>query len=374
MNDAVPTPGIGDNLPPEGDALTERLAEKYEDLPKRFKRLQESLDRAPAIITTEDQNKELSDLKREFRSLRKTAESHREEEKKPFREAGERVDGFFHKWSHLNVTISPVAAALAKITERKTIWEREVAATEKRKREAEERAAKEEADRLAREAERVRLEAEAREAEAEAARKKAADEQAARERARREEAEREEAKRRLAEEEAAARAAEARDADERERVAEINRQEEAERLAEAARQRSIREEAEATERSLAQLRERQAQARSAEDLAAAEAAEKAAEAGRADLVKAKKATDAKAADMSRSRSDRGSLSSLHTFWTHRPKDPGCLDKVDRGKVDITALRPHLSMECLEKAVDSYVAAGGRKLRGVTIFEATVSRG
>ena len=32
------------------------------------------------------------------------------------------------------------------------------------------------------------------------------------------------------------------------------------------------------------------------------------------------------------------------------------------------------MEALDKAVDAYANAGGRKLRGTTIFETTVSRG
>lgn len=368
MNDAVPTPGIGDNMPPEGDALTERLTETYKDLPIRLAELLESFDRAPLIITTDQENKDASDLKTELRALRKVAESHREKEKEPFWTACKRIDGLFQNWR------KPAKDAMDVLTERKTVYEQEVAAAELRKREAEERARKEEADRLAREAERVRQEAEAREAEAEAARKKTAEEQAEKERTRREQVEREEAKRRQAEEEAAAREAEARDAEERAAVAERNRQEEAARLEEAARARAIREEEEATERKLAQLREKQARERAAEDLAAAEAAEKAADIGRADLTKAQRHTDAKAADMSRSRSDRGSVSSLHTFWTHRPKDPGCPDKVDRKKVDIAALRPHVSMEALDKAVSAYVNAGGRKLRGVTIFEATVSRG
>ena len=107
---------------------------------------------------------------------------------------------------------------------------------------------------------------------------------------------------------------------------------------------------------------------------AAEAAKKAAKLAEADVVKAKRLAGGKAADMSRSRSDLGAVSSLHTFWDHTPVDKDCPDPVDRDKIDLEPLRGHLGMEALDKAVRSFVKAEGRRLRGVRIFENTVSRG
>ena len=371
MTDAaldLDTRGPGDNMPPEGDALTARLAEEYRDLPTRLDELLTSLDRSPTIIVNDEQNKLMSDLKKEFRALRKKAETNREAEKEFFLSGGRRVDGWFKKW------MDPAAKALADITARKTAYEREVAAAEQRRRLEEERKAREEAERLAREAEKALAEAAAREAEAQAAREKAEREAAAvlaREKAEREAREAAEQK---ASAEAAAREAAAKDAAERAAVAERNRVEEQERLEAAAHARGIREAEERIERDKAERAAKEAAEREAADLEAALAAQKAADQAAADAVKAQRAANAKAADMSRSRSDHGAVSSLHTFWDHKPADAACGDPVDRATVDLEPLRQHLNMEALDKAVKAYVKAGGRDLRGVTIFENTVSRG
>tara|TARA_R110000868_G_scaffold350642_4_gene611924 strand:+ start:639 stop:1226 length:588 start_codon:yes stop_codon:yes gene_type:complete len=71
---------------------------------------------------------------------------------------------------------------------------------------------------------------------------------------------------------------------------------------------------------------------------------------------------AKAADLSRTRGDHGSVSSLRTFWT--------FSDVERATIDLEVLRHHIPEEALEKAVRSFVKAGGRELAGARIFEDT----
>lgn len=106
-------------------------------------------------------------------------------------------------------------------------------------------------------------------------------------------------------------------------------------------------------------------ARAAADAAALDRAieaEKAAETAQADLVKAERAADAKAAEMSRTRGEYGSMSSLRTSWV--------FDEIDRATLDLEALRPYLPVDGLEKAVRAFIKSGGRELRGTTIYETT----
>lgn len=91
---------------------------------------------------------------------------------------------------------------------------------------------------------------------------------------------------------------------------------------------------------------------------AAEAARKA----QADAETATKAAEVKAAELSRSRGEYGSLASLRTFMDFAD--------LDRATLDLEALRHHLPVEALEKAVRAYIKAGGRELRGVRIYENT----
>jgi hypothetical protein len=69
-----------------------------------------------------------------------------------------------------------------------------------------------------------------------------------------------------------------------------------------------------------------------------------------------------AAELSRSRGDYGSVASLRTYWDFAD--------LERAALDLETLRSHLPQDALEKAVRSYVKAGGRELRGVRIFENT----
>lgn len=112
---------------------------------------------------------------------------------------------------------------------------------------------------------------------------------------------------------------------------------------------------------------REQEVRDAETLEDAIAAEDAAVIAKAAAEQAHKAAQAPAADLSRSRGDYGGVASLRTFWSFRD--------LDRAELELEPLRQHLPQDSLDKAVRSFVKAGGRKLRGVEIFEdsATVVR-
>ena len=84
----------------------------------------------------------------------------------------------------------------------------------------------------------------------------------------------------------------------------------------------------------------------------------------ADAVVAERASKAKAAHLHTTRGDYGSTSSLRTFWDFAD--------MDRRALDLYALRQHIPEDALEKAVRSYINAGGRELRGVRIFKNTKS--
>lgn len=69
---------------------------------------------------------------------------------------------------------------------------------------------------------------------------------------------------------------------------------------------------------------------------------------------------AKPADLARSRSESGALASLRTVWVGEVEDLAA--------IDLEILRHHLPPDAVQKAVNSYVRAGGRMLRGAKIFE------
>lgn len=138
---------------------------------------------------------------------------------------------------------------------------------------------------------------------------------------------------------------------------------------EADKERRIRAEAEQKARQEAEAaakaaREAAAKLEQETDLDAAIEAEAAAATAQKAADKAKREADAKAADMSRSRGDYGSVASLRTRWTG--------EVVAREKLDLEALREHIPADALEKAVRSFVKAGGRNLRGASIYEDTSS--
>lgn len=68
---------------------------------------------------------------------------------------------------------------------------------------------------------------------------------------------------------------------------------------------------------------------------------------------------AKPAHLASSRSV-GATTSLRTRWVG--------EVIDRGALDLEALRQHLPADALQKALKSFIVAGGRELKGAKIFE------
>lgn len=85
----------------------------------------------------------------------------------------------------------------------------------------------------------------------------------------------------------------------------------------------------------------------------------------ADAARAAAQAAAKPADLSRTRSDMGSVASLVKVMT--------FDSLDREAIDLEKLRPHLTEAAIEAAVRAFIKAGGRDLKGVRIFETTTTR-
>jgi hypothetical protein len=136
-----------------------------------------------------------------------------------------------------------------------------------------------------------------------------------------------------------------------------------------ARARREREEQERQAREAAEAARRDAEERAKAmrdqaSLQAAVEAEKAAELAAADLVRAEQAATVKAAELSQTRGEYGSLSSLRTVWT--------FDGIDRAALDLEALRQHFPIDGLEKAIRSFIRAGGRELSGTRIYEETTA--
>lgn len=77
-------------------------------------------------------------------------------------------------------------------------------------------------------------------------------------------------------------------------------------------------------------------------------------------TKSEKASEAKPAELARTRGDYGSLATLRTTWVG--------EIVDRRELDLAAIAPFLGLDVLQKAVNAFVKSGGRDLRGAKIFE------
>lgn len=76
--------------------------------------------------------------------------------------------------------------------------------------------------------------------------------------------------------------------------------------------------------------------------------------------KAQQQATAKPSQVTQTRSEMGSLSSLRTRWIG--------EIVDRDNLDLEQLRHHIHSEALQRALNSFVMAGGRNLRGASIYE------
>lgn len=134
------------------------------------------------------------------------------------------------------------------------------------------------------------------------------------------------------------------------------RKAEAERAARLEAERLAREEA---ERAAAAARAAADTLATEADLPAAIAAEESAALAAADADAAAKAAAAKSADLSRTRGDLGAVASLRETWVGEIED--------RATLDLNALRPYLPLDALQKAVNAYIRAGGRELRGARIY-------
>lgn len=253
--DAFGLPPVGHNAPPEVDPLRERLIEQSEALLKRRDELLASAERAPSSVNDDEVAGKVADLIKLLTACHKNAEAARVSAKEPFLTSSRAVDGFF------TTITEPLASAKKRIEQRLTVYQREKAEAERRRRE-------EEARRQQAEAERLRKEA-------------------------------------------------------------------------AAREQAMRDAAELDDAVTAAALAAQAEA---------------------DLVRANREATAKSADLSRNRGDYGAVASLRTFWD--------FTNLDREAIDLDALRHHLPLEAIEKAVRSFVKAGGRELRGVEIFQNT----
>lgn len=136
-------------------------------------------------------------------------------------------------------------------------------------------------------------------------------------------------------------------------------------VAEAERRRREEEAAYArieAERQAKEAAEKAAAMRNERELQEAASAEEMARQAAADAEQARKAAMARAADLSRTRSDYGAVASLRTYWDFR--------NLDKAMIDLNELRPFLATDAIEKALRGFIRAGGRKIHGAEIFENT----
>lgn len=339
--------GIGGNAPPETlddlAVLRQQLERDHAAAIARVEDLEAAAGRVPEEIADETTAGRLGDLIKTYGDHIKALDTARSGAKAPFDRLAATVQGFFM------APIDRLKRGRDKLLQRQTAYLRRKEAEERaeRERRAEEARQRAEAEK-ARLAEVARQEAEARRL-AEAARQ-AAERQVAEE----------QRKRRAAEEEA-----------QRLRDAELQRQQ-----AEVARQQAATEPAPQAEpapepvpapvsppvpvvdpedahrqavRARGALRRQEARAR----LADAEAEEAA---GRSRV---------KAADLARTRSDYGSVSTIQEVWAFKD--------LNREKLDLKMLRNFIPIDALEQAVRAAIKAGIHNIKGVTIYQTTAGQ-
>lgn len=268
INRAEDLPGIGHNLgfvslDADGKVILdaalmrEYLHEELAPLLARKAELLGSVSRAPAVIGDEETAGKIADLIKMIAACVKNAEADRVARKEPFLEGGRITDAEYR-----GVT-EPLLRGKIDVERRLTLFQREQAEAERRRREEIARQERAEAERLAQEA----------------------------------------------------------------------------AAAEAAAQTEVEIDEAISADALAQQRE-------------------------ADAVVARRAAEAKPAELSRQRSDYGAVASLKRFWD--------MEGLDRDTLDLNTLRPFIPADALEKAVRAFIRSGGRELRGVRIFENTAT--
>jgi len=348
------TAGIGHNNPPElEEIIAEGLQKDYREELSVYESMLAKQDEMPDQIDDDETAGAVSDYLKKLRNMEKTLDAARKAEKEVYSAKANAVHAFFKKRLDSILSVrDKVGEPLADYLKRK-----EDAA--RREREEKARAAAEEARRKAEEME-ARRKAE------EEARRKAEEEAAAARRAQ------EEAERR---------------AEEERRKAEQARREAEEAKARAKQEEQEKEAATARAKELeAEARQREKAAKEAERAAAAQAKEREEQAKQAardakqanrdyktsldDAIRADKKADqmerktfAKSSELSRTRGS-ASMASVKETWV------GSITR--REDLDIEALRDHIPFAALEQAVQSFVNAGGRQLRGAIITQETKS--
>jgi hypothetical protein len=137
--------------------------------------------------------------------------------------------------------------------------------------------------------------------------------------------------------------------------------------AKAAAERKAREEAErkAREEATRLAREAEEAARKAQteqDLQKAIQVEEQAQAAQVAVVAARQEATVKTSELASVKGTVGRAKSLKTFWDFRD--------IDRASLDLEALRPYLPLDGIETAMRAFIKAGGRDIKGATIFENT----
>lgn len=144
-DDTFGLPAIGDNNPPSPvEALVQNLAEANADLIARRDALVASAGTWPTTLEDEGIAARVTDAVRQLKAAIKSAESRRDEAKRPHLDAGRAVDAFFK-----HTIADPLDSAARTLTDRLTIYQRAKADAERRVREDAEARAREEAARLA---------------------------------------------------------------------------------------------------------------------------------------------------------------------------------------------------------------------------------
>ena len=316
-------PGLGHNNPPSPiELLRTRLNAEQAALIRRCDELLGMEARLPDVMD-DDWEAKLTEAVKACGKFTKHSEAERLKENEQYRELIAASDGFFKglsgKVDGLKAKINDKHLTPYKLKKKDEEQARRDAAAAEARRVAEEQA------RQAREEAVLAAEARRKEAEARAEAERIEREAAEKARIAREAAEAEQRRAEEARREAERQAAEANSREER-------------AAAQAARLRADREAAEAKEKADRDA----AEARAAIERAAAERAEQerqareareAADRAKAEKAKADKSAEAKAADMSRTRTDLGAVSSLKTEWKYR-LIPGQEDKIPRAYLEV----------------------------------------
>jgi hypothetical protein len=134
---------IGHNHPPDGDALTARLAETTADLAARSAELLAAVERVPATLDDEAIFSRSVDFTAQIKAHVKAIDKRRTAEKEPFLSGGRAVDAFF------SAAAAPLTAAVEAIDKRLNAYLRAKEAEARRQREAEAARLRAEAEALA---------------------------------------------------------------------------------------------------------------------------------------------------------------------------------------------------------------------------------